>query len=590
MMTARARLRAVTLRLVFLLATLLGTACSEPPDGSTSTALLHEIGESYFDHLVREDLYFAAAVGFKPERLPSIRPEAYRENAEVARRHLARLDAVRPENLEHSDALTLAALRWDLEREIERFELSGDFYFEAMPRSVRTYGLESLFSSFRFKEPADGERYLVYVRDTAEYTNAVHASMRHQAGLGIVMPRAAIDLAIPVWRGFRGKNDESLFHLSEDRVQGLVDGEDLRQRVASAVDEQVRPAIDELIEYMDGDYRSQAPAAVGYAQYPGAERYYLYRIRFGVTLELEPEEIHRQGLERLASLEKEMAEIRRSLGFTGSREEFHESLANDPRFFAKTPEEMERRLQAPLAKIEPLIDQYFLRRPQAPYGLRRLPRNFEASMSFGYYWPPNTNEPKGHYNYNASNLEKRSLIAAADLIYHELVPGHHFQIVLQAENESLPIYRRHAFYLAFAEGWAVYASQLAGEMGLYEDPYSRYGSLSSQAFFATRLVVDTGINHMGWSEEEAFHFMRENTLKEESNIRAEILRYGVSGPAQALGYELGRYKIAELRERARTALGDRFDIRRFHAAVLDDGSLPLAVLEDHIDWFIEQNQ
>jgi uncharacterized protein (DUF885 family) len=211
-------------------------------------------------------------------------------------------------------------------------------------------------------------------------------------------------------------------------------------------------------------------------------------------------------------------------------------------------------------------------------------------MTFGYYDPPDHDKPSGRYRFNGSRLGERTMVTAAPLIYHELVPGHHFQIALQRENEELPPLRRESFATAFVEGWAEYASDLAGEMGLYREPYDRYGRLAMDMFLSTRLVVDTGMNAFGWSLEQARQFMRGHVLESETQIGTETLRYSVDLPGQALAYKLGSSKIRELRERAEAELGERFDVRRFHDAVLSPGALPLPVLEEHVGWWIAQEK
>ncbi len=208
-------------------------------------------------------------------------------------------------------------------------------------------------------------------------------------------------------------------------------------------------------------------------------------------------------------------------------------------------------------------------------------------MTFGYYQWPTANNPKGVYLYNGSKLEERTLLIAESLIYHELVPGHHIQLATQYEAKGLSQYRRENFHTAYVEGWAEYASGLGTEMGGYRDPYDRLGRCFSEMFFAVRLVVDTGMNGLGWSRQRAMDFMKENLLESDTQIETESLRYAVAIPGQALAYRIGSEKIRELRAHAEQVLGERFDLRRFHAAVLENGSVPLTVLEQLIERFIE---
>ena len=203
------------------------------------------------------------------------------------------------------------------------------------------------------------------------------------------------------------------------------------------------------------------------------------------------------------------------------------------------------------------------------------------------YQPPTAADPRGYYYFNGSSLKDRSLLNAAALVYHELVPGHHFQIALQHENSDLPTFRRDAGWTAYTEGWGEYASSLAGEMGMYSDPYDRAGRLMMDLFLSCRLVVDTGMNALGWTRQKAIDYLRENTLESDTQIATETLRYSSDIPGQALAYKMGSAKLRELRTKAERALGPAFDVRRFHDAVLGSGPMPLAVLEQHVDWFIE---
>ena len=196
----------------------------------------------------------------------------------------------------------------------------------------------------------------------------------------------------------------------------------------------------------------------------------------------------------------------------------------------------------------------------------------------------------GYYNYNGSNLNERSWLNLQGVAFHELFPGHHFHIARQFENDSLPEIRRNNLHTAFTEGWGSYSSHLGLEAGMYEDPYSRYGMYILEIFLATRLVVDPGMNYFDWTLQQARDFMRESTLESETQIATESVRYSTDMPGQALGYQMGKRMLLELRERAERELGENFDIRRFHEAVIRPGSMPMGVLEQHIDWFIDEER
>ena len=259
--------------------------------------------------------------------------------------------------------------------------------------------------------------------------------------------------------------------------------------------------------------------------------------------------------------------------------------------YATSPEEVESTYRYHIGRIAPLLDQYFTVLPKASYGVKRLGPSLEAGMSYGYYEPPTKDRPVGLYRYNGSGLDSRSQLQAATLIYHELVPGHHFHLASQFENDDLaPIRRNGVIELdGYTEGWAEYAADLPKEMGLYNDPHDLYGRLVHERFMAQRLVVDTGMNLLGWSLEQGQAFMRANTMESDTQIASETLRYATDMPAQSLAYRLGYLKITELREMAERVLGSAFDIRAFHQAILGPGALPLSLLEEQISVFIQES-
>lgn len=556
---------------------------SAPPEGVDDAALLREIGEEHHRFEVGRDLYLQLKYGEKVESLPDLWLEQGRRESETAAALLARLQKVRPEGLTPLERLVLESLRFDLEVTAEQVDHYWLRFF-VTPRHLRNSSVLQLFTDFVFEDADDTERYLRLVAALPDWIDTVRAKLAGQAERGIRLPVAGIDMSLPVWRSLVRLLAVDAERLVSYDKQAAAAFQDELQRI---LDGEVQPALGRLTGYLDGEYREAAPTAVGCAQYPGGKEYYRYLVRLITTLDMDPDEIHRLGLERTAEINEKMAAVRRSLGFPGSREDFHRALKDDPRFYAKTPEEVEHVLRSYVEKIEPKIDGYFLRRPHAPYEIRRLDPALEGSMTYGFYWPTPARSI-GTYYYNGSKLGERSLLGAESLVYHELIPGHHFQVFLQEENKSIPAYRRDAFYGSFTEGWANYAAGLGVEMGLYKDPYSLYGRLAAERLFAARLVVDTGMNYLGWTREEASRFLAENTLESDVQIDSETLRYAVESPAQALSYELGTQEFLRLRRKAEEALGDRFDIRELHEAFLGNGNLPFPALEKHVDALIER--
>ena len=507
-----------------------------------------------------------------------------REQAAEARVVLAKLDAIDTAALSHDEWITHALLTF--EAELQRDE--EPFYwldFRVTPyASPLARVLTAQFAAMPVATAADRLAYLDALYKLPGDVAAHEARLRSQAARGIVLPGAEIDLVAPFVKSIVADPASSAFSLSPARLATVPEAD--RAAFRSAVDEAVRmgivPAVERLAAFIDGPYRAQAVKNVGVSQYPDGREFYAYLIRRHTSLDLPPEAIHKIGLDEIARLTGELDAARAAAGFTGTLDEFRTYLKTDRRFFAKSSDEFGDIMMAAIRRIEPRVGGFFVRTPKAPYGVLRLDPSLEASMTFGFYQLPSAAEPRGLYRFNGSKSDERSVLMADALIFHELVPGHHFQLALRNENTKLSPFRRGAQYTTFVEGWAEYASDLAGEMGMYADPYDRAGRLSMDLFLSSRLVVDTGMNALGWSRERAMQYMRDHTFHSEGEIATETLRYSTDIPAQALAYKMGALKIHELRKQAQERLGAAFDLRQFHDYVLEGGPMPLSVLEAHL--------
>jgi len=537
--------------------------------------------------------------GLPVTRLPAVSYEHARANAEWAQGLLERLAAIDPAPFDaagdHERWLTHRVMRWQARQLVGALPHFWNT-FQVTPYASGFGSLLALFSQLPVTTPEERESYLDLLRQAAANAHQLAANLATRREKGILLPQPEIPLVEAVFGRLTQPPESHPLRIAPDRVADL--GPEVAKAFAARVDEvlasEVAPAAAGLLAVLDDGYRAEAPAGVGIGQYPGGPDAYRFLVAYHTTLDdLTPEEIHRRGLAEVARIDAEMAELRKLL--TGddpppSAAEFHRSLRSDPRFLACSPEGVEERLLRPIRRIEPMVDQWFAQKPKAPYGVARLDPALEGGMTFGFYDWPTPAEPVGRYYYNGSSLDQRPLVQAAALIYHELIPGHHFQVSLQTENRSLPDFRRNDFATAFAEGWAEYASGLAGEMGMYGEPYDRYGRLASEMFLASRLVVDTGMNALGWSREQALDYLRGRLLESDTQLATETLRYSVDIPGQALAYKVGAMAILDLRHHAEEELGDGFDVRRFHQAVLSHGSMPLDVLAEHIEWWIGQER
>ena len=570
-------------------ALILGAQRQPSAAGPTSdAAALSKAEKLYGDFVERENLPLRVRMGLPVDALPDVSYAKATKDAAFGRSLLAVLEPVRPGGLSHEEQISAEILR----REARQLADAPSRYWLTFPVTPYTYqflGVHQVFTSHAFRTKEDAERYDRLLAAYPKFLLAIETKLREQSRRGIVIAKPEIALIDGSFAGVLAEVDRNLFLPSAERLAALpaADRDAFAARYRRRIDFEIRGAAARLVKYVTGEYAAKAPQAVGLAQYPGGADYYRALVRRTTTLDVPPEKIHEIGLEAMAKINAELDEIRRQVGFAGSLAEFRKSLKSDPRFYAKTPDEVGERLMAAQNRILPKIPEYFGRAPKAPFGVKRLEPQLEGALTFGYYQWPTPQDPKGYYKYNGTHLDERSLIGAGSLISHELVPGHHFQINLQYENPDLPSFRKQALtYTAFVEGWGEYASFLAGEMGMYADPYDRAGRLLFDAFLTSRLVVDTGMNLLGWPREKAMDYMRENTIQSDTEIATETLRYSCDLPSQALAYKMGMRKFVELREKARTALGPKFDMRRYHDMLLSSGAVPMDVAEKKVDWFI----
>jgi uncharacterized protein (DUF885 family) len=362
----------------------------------------------------------------------------------------------------------------------------------------------------------------------------------------------------------------------------------LRAQGLRLLDEQVRPAWQTLRDFVAGPYLAAAPASGALAGYPGGEAVYALQILQHTTRPLAARELHDTGLREVERLQREIDRTAAEAGFASRSDDWIAELTRDPKYLPADADALLVAYRDIAKRIDPELPKLFAVLPRAPYGIRAMPAHMGDGAAAYYSGPDLDGRRPGWFNVNALAWRRQPLWSLEVLVAHETVPGHHLQIARAVELGALPPFRRDAFFTAFGEGWALYAESLGPELGLYRDPASRFGWLQMQIFRAARLVVDTGLHAFGWTRERAIDYLCAASRYERSRCEAEVDRY-LSWPGQALAYTTGQLAIVALRERARAALGERFDLRRFHNAVLDQGSLPLPVLEAVVDdWIARQ--
>lgn len=365
----------------------------------------------------------------------------------------------------------------------------------------------------------------------------------------------------------------------------------LREAAKDVILKSVIPSFMKVKSFFEDTYYPNTRTAIGVSASPNGKEYYQSRIDFYTTLEMTPESIHKKGLEEVARIKKQMEAIIQEVKFKGSFCEFLRYLRTDPKFYAKTPDELLAHARNIAKKLDEQLPRYFKTLPRKPYGVAPVPDAIAPKYTSGRYvgTSPDSTDP-GYYWVNTYDLPSRPLYAIPSLTAHEAVPGHHLQGALNNElPESIPQFRRNLYLSAYGEGWGLYTEYLANEMGIYTTPYEHFGKLTYEMWRACRLVVDTGIHAFGWTREEAVDFMAKNTALSLHEVNTEIDRY-ISWPGQALSYKIGELKIRELREKAENELGTLFNIREFHEVILEKGTVTLPLLEKRILHYIQSKK
>jgi uncharacterized protein (DUF885 family) len=453
--------------------------------------------------------------------------------------------------------------------------------------------LADLLSVMPMRTTAQAERLLARLQAWPRRVDQELVWLRRGIELGWVPPRPVLERVLAqIDHQLAAPLDDGPFLEPMRRLGAEVpdaEREALRGRARRTVETEVLPALRRLRGFVAGEYLAAAPADGALWRYPGGARVYDALVASHTTLPLTARQLHDTGLREVARLRREIERTMRDAGFTGDFAQWIEHLNTEPKFFHASPEALLAGYRDIAKRIDPELPGLFAELPRAPYGVRAMPQHLGAETAEYYEPPPLDGSRPGWFNANALAFRRQPRWVMETLVAHEAAPGHHLQVARAAELRDLPEFRRQAGFTAYVEGWALYAETLGFDLGLYRDPYSRFGHWQWQIFRAARLVVDTGIHALGWTREQAIDYLVATSGVERAFCAAEVDRY-TSWPGQALAYMTGQLKIVELRERARTALGERFDLRRFHNVVLDDGALPLPVLEAVIDDWIARER
>ena len=542
-----------------------------------------------------DDPVFASRLGDRRfnDRWRDLSLDAFEARQETRRDFLRRLRKIDMGTLPETERLNYDLFRRQLENVIDGYRFNNHL----MPISQRggVQSLESTAETVRLETLQDFEDWLARMASVPEVIDQTRDLQEAGRRSGYMPPRILMERIPPQLdqQLVETAEESPFFRAFTDMPDSIAEAERSRIREAATaiIEDGIVPAYRDYARYFERTYLPATRESVGASELPDGEAFYEHQARVFTTTGMTPDEIHRLGLDEVARIRAEMMEVIDETGFDGSFEDFLGFLRTDSRFYYDTADELFDAYLAICKRIDPQLVRLFGKLPRMPYGLRPIPENIAPDTTTAYYNRPAADGSRpGYYYVNLYRPEVRPKYEMEVLSVHEAVPGHHLQIALQMELPDMPAFRRYSGFTAFTEGWGLYSESLGYDLGLYTDPYSRFGALTYEMWRAVRLVVDTGLHYKGWSRQQAIDFSKANAAKTELDIINEIDRY-ISWPGQALAYKIGQLKMLELRAKAEQSLGPRFDIRRFHDALLAGGALPLEVLETRMNrWLTAELQ
>lgn len=573
---------------ISLLSAILAGAQSAPPQSAAGKAL-HELFATEWEYDMHEHPEHASSLGDRRfnDRWTDHSLEAIERRYEHAKDVLTRLAAIDRRSLSPADQLNDDLFQKHYEKIVEGHR----FHQFLIPLNQRE-GIQSaneLSDRLRFETVKDYEDWLARMNSFPVMMDQTIALMRQGIRERMVHARVIMQrLPAQIDQQIVEDPAKSPFYKPFLHFPGSISAADQQRLTAAAqkaAQQNVIPAYRKFRKFFTDEYLPGCFDQVGAWQLPHGDELYAFAAREFTTTNQTPEQIHQTGLREVARIRAEMQKIMEQTGFKGTREEFFTFLRTDPRFFYKTPAELFDAYKAIAKTVDPNLVKVFRTLPRQPYGVEAIPAAVAPDTTTAYYREGAPDGSRaGTYFVNLYKPETRPKWEMMALTLHESVPGHHLQLARGQELGELPRFRRQGGYSAFVEGWGLYAESLGEEMGLYSDPYSKFGQLTYEMWRAVRLVVDTGIHAKHWTREQAIQYFMDNAAKQELDIVNEVDRY-IAWPGQSLAYKTGELKIKELRARSRQELGDKFDLREFHDVVLGSGALPLDILERNVnDW------
>ncbi len=587
-----------------LVAVLLLVGCGEGQrqaaqgqDTAGASLALHALFDEHFERTLEMNPTYATSIGdyrFNDRLANSYSPDYIAAAKAMDEEFLERLVAIDRNVLDYQDRLS-----YDLFMANREMALEGYRFPSHLQPVNQFYSLTSSFVQLGsgtgihpFRTVKDYEDFLSRADDFATNVDQVIANMREGMRSGVVRPRILMQKLLPQLTSQVVERAEasSFFAPVTSMPEAFTAGD--RERLTAAYREKIMttivPAYQRLGNFIGDEYLAAARETVGQYALPDGEKWYAYLVKRYTTTDMTPEEIHQVGLDEVARIKGEMLEVMKQVGFEGSLDDFFEFVNSDDQFFFDDADDLIQGYRDMTAHVTELSRELFDIFPKTDFEVRRVEPFRERSAAGGSYRAGTADGTRpGVFYANAYDLRARPRWAMEALFLHEAIPGHHFQIMIQRENEALPRFRRYGGISAYSEGWGLYAESLGKELGVFTDPYQYFGGLNAELWRSIRLVVDTGIHARGWTRQQVLDYMYANSAVAEARAVAEAERF-MAIPGQALAYKVGQLEIRAIRNEAEAKLGERFDVKAFHREVLEDGAMPLSMLEAKIDRWTEE--
>jgi uncharacterized protein (DUF885 family) len=583
-----------------LAAALLIAACGEskeeaPAEVVDASAALHALFDEHFERDLELNPLSATFIGDYRynDRMANTNSAEYRAAEEAMdKEFLARLLEIDRDQLNYQDQLSYDLFKINREQSLE----GNQFPFHLQPIN-QFYSVTNFFvqlgsgtSAHPFKTVKDYDDFLSRADDYSEIIDTIIANMKEGMEKGVTQPRILMEKLVPQIDAHIVDNveDSNFWGPIKNMPDDFSDEE--QKRLTAAYEDKITntiiPAYQRISNFLGDEYIANARETVGLYAQPNGDEWYAYMVRVRTTTDMTPDEIHQIGLDEVARIQDEMRGVMKDVGFEGDLKDFFEFVNTDDQFFYDEPEELIQGYRDMSDRITELSKNLFDLMPKTAFEVRRVEPFREASASGGSYQAgtPDGSRP-GIFYANAYDIKARGKWAMESLFLHEAIPGHHFQIMIQRENEDLPDFRRFGGFTAYSEGWGLYAESLGKEIGVYTDPYQYFGGLNAELWRSIRLVVDTGLHAKQWSRQDVLDYMFANSAVAEVRAVSEAERF-MAIPGQALAYKVGQLKIRAIRDKAEAALGDKFNVKDFHTEVLKDGAMPLSMLEAKIDRWV----